>query len=78
MAWGRNKKSGAPKWSQDEYHKEFASQIREPDQGGGCAVAETLEARRDATPGERRQREGVPRRELALLERGANRQGVLR
>ena len=29
MAWGRNKKSGAPKWSQDEYHKEFASQIRE-------------------------------------------------
>ena len=34
------------------------------DQGGGCAVAETVEAGRDATPDERRQREGVPRREL--------------
>ena len=34
MAWGRNKKSGAPKWSQDEYHKEFASQIREQIKAG--------------------------------------------
>ena len=34
MAWGRNKKSGAPKWSQDEYHKEFAGQIREQIKAG--------------------------------------------
>ena len=34
MAWGRSKKSGAPKWSQDEYHKEFASQIREQIKAG--------------------------------------------
>ena len=34
MAWGRSKKSDAPKWSQDEYHKEFASQIREQIKAG--------------------------------------------
>ena len=34
MAWGRNKKSGAPKWSQDDYHKEFANEIREQIKAG--------------------------------------------
>ena len=42
MAWGGNKKSGAPKWSQDEYHKEFASQIREQIKSGVAAVSTTL------------------------------------
>ena len=34
MAWGRNKKSGAPTWSQDEYHTAFAGEIREQIKAG--------------------------------------------
>ena len=81
MGWGRKKTPSAadkPRWNQDDYHKEFAGQLKEQIERGVAPWQKPWKPGESRLPKNIQNRQAVPGREFGLLERDPNGEGVQR
>ena len=78
MAWGRSKSAQTPAWNQDDYHKEFASKLKEQIEQGVAPWQKPWKPGEERLPKKHPDRQAVPGREFDLLERDPNREGLQR
>ena len=81
MGWGRKKTQPAvdkPRWNQDDYHKEFAGQLKEQIEQGVAPWQKPWKPGERRLPEEHPDRQAVPGREFRLPQRHPNGEGLQR